>query len=676
MFRNIALAIWAGLASSTAAQQAFAQSSVLEIVSPLPGQMVGQDELLIVVRARDGRSIDPRSVELFIDDEDFTDEIKTSSESIRFLFRNGSGRRLKPGTHIARVTARLPDGTDIGDLEWRFLVDGSRASGAVAASRPALPIRGSTFIGTRNSDISGNRSLRQEPSAVYTVRTDLEAQYGAFTFPLKVFLTTDETNTAQPRNRFVVGARSKHLSVFVGDTNPRYSSLSLANTRARGAMAEVYLKPVRLSFTHGAVRRGIEIGDPSSSLVSPLLSAYERNITAARLALGGPKTVEFSLHALRAADDTTSGSSGSMPLQNIVAGSDLSVNFLKGRFGFAGGSAISVTTEDISRGVADKAEIDSLFDVDIPIDPADFRNIIILNTTTVPIRLDKLSSLAWYGEAHARALGHGLNAEYRSIGSSFFSAGNPYLINDRKILSISDRFRHLDGRLFGVIRYSRYSNFADDAFAIPLSNESISGSITVAPRNEVPTITVGYRTQARRRGTDELPLSNSRLNTFMLGTSKQIVWNRLRQNVQFSASLSTRADTVQPTLDNTALTTSIGFMNQLSRTLTTNLRYTRVGISYDNLDDRQVWHTGVGGATYQFEGFPLDLSGDVRLTHAGGSQLVSASDRYGFSVAGEYEVQPNMVVELRVGVDAYRDAVIEQARYTERYVTLRHRYTF
>jgi hypothetical protein len=133
---------------------------------------------------------------------------------------------------------------------------------------------------------------------------------------------------------------------------------------------------------------------------------------------------------------------------------------------------------------------------------------------------------------------------------------------------------------------------------------------------------------------------------------------------------------VQPLLDNIALTTTIGLMNQLARTVSTSVRYTRVGIRYVNLGDRQTFHTATGDIGYQFTSVPLDLNTSFRYTHAGGSTLVSSSNRYGISVGGQYELQQNMLVELQIGVDAFRDAELAEARYTERYVMLRHRYTF
>lgn len=655
------------------------QSSVLEIVSPVPGQMLGSEDLLIVVNVRGSYVIDPRSVQLFIDDDEYTDEVKVSDRSIRFLLRDGSGRRLRPGSHTARIVASLPDGTDVGNLEWHFMIDGAQRTAATnSRSRPSLPIRGTTYVGTRNSDISGDAALRQQPASVYAVRADLRAEAGAFSFPFKAYVTTNESSSSQPRNRFLIGAESKHLTVLLGDTSPAYSPLALDNTRTRGLLAEVYLKPLRLSMVRGQIRRGISSAQPTdqSTLASPLLSSYERTMTAARLSVGGERSVLFSLHALKASDDTTSVTFGSRPIENIVSGGDLEINVLKGRFGAAAGAAMSLTTEDISRGIADRAQIDSLFDVDLPFDPSDFRRIITLNTSTVPIRLDKLTSLAWYSNIHAKAIGHAITAEYRSIGGSYFSAGNPFLINDRKMYTISDRFRHADGRVFGVLRYMQYENFDDNEFVIPLDNRTWSANVTVAPRTKVPTLSGGFRRQERSQGTVDLPLSDSRLDSYSFGISQQfrIVGNR--QSVQVLGMRSTRFDRVQPGLDNVSLTGTVGLTNQISSTLSTSVRYTRVNVRYENLGDEQLYQTGTGDVYYQLKMIPLDLAAGARYTRSSGSEIVSPSKRYGGQLTAEYEIQRNMLIELGIGVDAYRDDVLPQAQYTERYITLRHRYTF
>jgi hypothetical protein len=630
--------------------------------------------LIVVVDIPGGATLDEESIELRLDGNVVDVEPKVSATSIRYLIRD----RLSAGRHDLAINARTVDGRPLATLEWFFRTLGD-PSLVRSATLPDKSFRGTTYIVTRNASFTGNRVLRQEPGATYVIRSDMTGKYGVFTFPVRAYLTTDETSTAQPRNRVLVGVESPWFSAYGGDTQPDYSPITLAGARARGILAEVHFPGVRLSFTRGTLRRAVDLisfSDPSQ-VASPFLNTFKRGLTAAQLAFGNRKTVEFRLHALKATDDTTSLSFGTRPIENVVAGTDLSVRALRGDLTFESGAALSLTTEDISRGVSDKAELDSLFEIDLPIDPADYDWLITLNPSTVPLRIDKLSSLAWYTTARANAFGHRVSLEYRSIGSAFFSAGNPFLVNDRRSVAITDRFRILADRLSGTLRFLHYETQPDAlALAIPLTSSMISSSFTIRPNPDLPTFTTGFRHNSRKRGDEISLLSNSRLFSISLGALHQFKSGTQTHTVQLMASRTDRSDRVNDQLDNVTTTVSAGLYEQLSTTVSANLQLTYVSIAYDSFDDRQNWTTVAGGFSKRLQSVPLRFSGQVRVAHAGASTLLTASNRFGGSVTGSYDLQQNMTLELQIGVDSFRDETIESARYTERFVSLRHRYKF
>ena len=246
-----------------------------------------------------------------------------------------------------------------------------------------------------------------------------------------------------------------------------------------------------MTANYGIVQRGVQGARVSEGFsidpFSSLPGSYRRTLAAFKLDFGSPRSVQFSINGLKAKDDTSAVNIGQEPLENLVAGSDLKVSLLRDRLQFESGAAMSITTEDISRGASDKSEIDSLFSTDIPIDPSDFDWLITLNPTTVPLRLDKLSSLAWYASSRASSFGHVLSAEYRSVGSTFFSAGNPYLQSNRNTIRISDRFRHRDGLISGILRYQHYGTpDASSPFGILVSSDLVSGQMNLSPGGDWP----------------------------------------------------------------------------------------------------------------------------------------------------------------------------------------------
>ncbi len=645
----------------------------IRIASPLPGHSVDDGALFVVLDVDPSFPVDPETIELTLDGNVVDMEPKVSSASIRYLIRD----RLSGGRHVIAFSARTIDGLVVDPVTWHFFVAGSERN--TQRSGPSRSIRGTTYAGTRNADISGNSALRQEPTATYVARTDITARYGAFTFPIKAYLTTDESSTAQPRNRVLVGAESRWLSLYGGDTQPEFGPLALTGARTRGVLAELRAPGVSLSVTHGRLRRAVDLLSLSDGgqVASPFLNTFERNMTAVRLAFGSARTVEFNLHALKARDDTTSLAFGTRPMENVVAGSDFTVRALQDRLAFDAGAALSLTTEDIARGVSDKAELDSLFETDLPIDPADFSWLITLNPSTVPLRIDKLSSLSWYAKARGRAFGHQVTTEYRSIGSAFYSAGNPFLVNDRRSFSITDRFRTLQDRLSGTLRFLRYGTQPDNSgLTIPLESRLYSANLTFRPNPDLPTVTTGLRINTRTRGDEISTLSDSRIVSASLGLLQQFSGSVMRHTVQVLAARTRRTDRINPALDNTTSTLTLGLYEQLSARLSANVQVTLVRIGYDTASDSQRWTSASGGLSRKWSSVPLRVSVDGRFARAGASTLLTGSNRYGGSVTGAYDIQRNMTLELQVGVDTFRDDVIEEARYTERFVSIRHRYTF
>ncbi len=659
-------------------QTARAQDAGWYVQSPTPAQVISDGQLFVYVAMEGASALDENTVEVFVDGQDLTRSAKISTESVRLLH----SARLGSGRHEILLSGRLLSGQRLPDLAWHFIVEGD--DGGVAAStarRRRADFKGKTLIDTRNSDISGLRDLRQEPVRSYAVRADAEGQYGAFRFPVKLYLTTDESALQQPRNRMSIGVEGPMFALYAGDRNPRIAPLILNGARTRGFHGEFHASTFHVETAIGRLRRGLESRNvelPPNEPILQLPGTFERNVTAVKLGFGRPSSVLFEISGLKARDDTSSIGFGYNPLENVVLGGDLTTRFLKGRLRFESGAAISLTTNDISRGVSTKAEIDSLFDTNLPIDPADLDWLITLNPSTVPLRPDKLTSTAWYANTRVTVPGHSIAAEFRTVGSAYFSAANPFLQSDRRTITISDRFRVEQGKVSGLVRYQNYQSLPDGGKRLELRSNLAEGRVNLSLRPDLPRITTGLRMQWRKRGdgTEGALAADMRVSTIMLGGTQSFQTGTVRHAARVHYTRTARRDDVNSLFDNTTHAFTVGAGESYSRSVRSDLQITHLVVNYAGQLGRQRWTTGAATVGYRFHHNDAEISLTIRNTRAGATSLSSASDRFGLMLTSSLNLQPNMRIELQAGYNDYSEDDNETNQYTERFVRLRHRYTF
>ncbi|MBT8400412.1 MAG: hypothetical protein KJO98_08050 [Rhodothermia bacterium] len=664
------------LFGSAAAQ---GQESQWFVQSPVPAQRIQDGELFVSVAIEGEVPLDETSVQVILDGIDVTKRARITTSSVRLLYTS----KLGPGRHDIEVTGALLSGQRLTDLAWHFEVEGEITAATPRRSPGArvADFRGKTLIDTRNADISGNRDLRQEPTRSYAVRADAEGSYAAFTFPVKLYLTTDESSVSQPRNRFMIGVEGPMFAAYAGDRNPRLAPLILNGARTRGFHGEFHGAGFHLETAIGRLRRGLEgrvLDTPVEEPLRQLPGTFQRNLTAVKLGFGHQESVLFSISGLKAKDDTTSIAFGENPLENLVLGSDLETRFLNGRLRFETGGAISITTNDISRGPATKAQIDSLFNTDIPIDPSDFDWLITLNASTVPIRLDKLKSTAWYFNTKVVVPGHTIAAELRTVGSAWYSAANPFLQPDRRTLTISDRFRVDGGRFSGLVRFQNYGSLSDGGERLKLTSNLVEGRVNIALRPDLPRFVTGLRMQWRERGTDPTDpvASDLQVSTASFGVTHTLKTGTVRHALNGFYTRTARRDKINSMFDNTTHAITLGATENFPKSIHTNLQLTHLIVNYAGELGRQRWTTLAGTVGYRFYNNDANVALTVRNTSAGATTFSAGSDRLGFILSGSLRLQNDMSIELQAGYDDYWEDVNNGNQYTEKFVRLRHRYTF
>jgi len=661
--------LWNTLVPNSAKAQ---ESDPWRIYSPAPDTLIGEGELFVVVSLEKTERLDPASVTFYLDGNDVTRLAKVSDTSIRLLYT----RTLGGGHHQIFITARNQEGSSLPKLGWQFSVEGP-VTAMVRTPKRRFDFYGTTAIDTRTSDFTGRRDLRQEPLHTYVFQVDAEGHYGAFTFPVRVYATTDEGSGAQPRNRFLLGARSKHFSMFFGDNSPIYNPLMLNGARVRGVSGEVNFGPLHFAGTHGLLRRGI-----APDVFQP--GTFERRLTAFRLGLGSRRSVLWNVNVVRGRDAINSipidiGVAGVKPQDNLVGGTDLSLRLFKGQLNLEGGASVSLKTEDTSRGPATKAEIDSLFDANLPFDPASYDWLITLNSSTVPLRADELSSLAWYVKGRASVYGNTLTAAFQNVGEAYASFGNPFLLSDRRSFSVTDRFRVLGNRLSGTLRFRHYGTPPrGDLSLATLTANMYGGQLVLSPWRGPTWLYVGYRLHDRGTTADGTgdQVSDTRVTTYSLGGYHLARTGEFQHGLSISFTRAEREDRVRPSLDNTTQTITAGLNEQLPFPLYFNIQVNRLTVRSGSLGTWQRLTTFSGRAGYQLDVPLINVSLGLQNTHTAETLLLPNSDRFGLFFRGTYRVRHNMDLELQAGYNKYREPVLHDNRYTERYIILRHRYTF
>ncbi len=653
-----------------------AQESQWYVQSPTAAQVIDDGQLFVSVHLSGEVALDETSVRVSIDGVDLTKKAKITTSAVRLLYTSDLG----PGRHDILVSGALLSGTRLPDLAWHVTIAGNPAAPPRRSSlSKRLDFSGKTQIDTRNSDLSGDRSLRQEPVRSYAVRADAEGQYGAFSFPVKLYLTTDESALAQPRNRIMIGVEGPMFALHGGDYNPRLAPLMLNGARTRGFHGEFHGAGFHVEATVGRLRRGLEgrvLDVPIEEPLRQVPGTFARNLTAVKLGFGDDRSVLFSITGMKAKDDTASIGFGQNPLENVVLGSDVTARLLNGRLRIESGAAISLTTNDIARGVATKAEIDSLFNTDIPIDPVDFDWLITLNASTVPLRIDKLSSSAWYLNTRVAVPGHTISAEVRTIGSAYFSAANPFLQSDRRTFTISDRFRLDRGRFTGLLRFQNYGSLPNGGARLKLRSNLLEGRLNLAVAPDKPRVTTGFRMQWRERGsaTDDILASNLRVITTTLGVAHTLRTGSVDHSGNVFYTRTARRDKINTTFDNTTHALSVGVGQRYPKNIHSNLQLTHLIVNYSDALGRQRWTTVAGTVGYRFHR-DAGASVTVQNTRAGATTFSSGSDRLGLILTSSVQVQSNMMIELQAGYDDYSEDR-GTGQYSERFIRLRHRYTF
>lgn len=675
-------------------QKIFAQSSDWAIISPQT-KIVKSGEFFFTANLNNGENLSSSLTKIFIDDKEITDKSKIQNKNVSFVYLEP----LISGKHRVIIVAKNLEGKEIETMIWSFEVKGFAGGMSKIASLPTkywlngLTINGKTDINSRSGSIRGRGSeLRQEPSSINNFNFIGLAEYKNFQIPIRIFTTSEESQNAQPRNRFQVGLVSDYFELYFGDTNVSLDDLVLSGTRVRGFDAKIRYKKVSFEFTKGEIQRGIEgevleydpttgfppanLRDDSTYVVG---GSFQRNITSGRLAFGTENKNEFGITFFKAKDDTSSIKNGDSPKENIVVGSDLTLEFKKNNnfLRFESGVAISITTNDISNGAISKADVDSLFDETLPFDPKEYEDFFTINISTYPVRIYEGSSTAYFGRGKIQFLTNLITAEYKRIGTSYNSFGNDFLRNDRKGYLLKDRFSILNRKITTSLSFENYDDNLSNNQITSRNTKVISGNLLIFPRIDLPSFSLMLRNQKRKSEQDSLGLreSDDSISTFNFGVNYNFQAFNLRHGINFNFSNNERSDNINPSSENSSRAIGFTLTEQFSFPLIVNLSYINLSVESKSLGTLQTQNSIDTTFRYKIKSYNLDLNLKLKNDFSSKTQNSESSNRFGTEFRTKYSFFSNMIFETVFGLSNF-DTQGKKKDYTELFMNFRYTYGF
>lgn len=232
---------------------------------------------------------------------------------------------------------------------------------------------------------------------------------------------------------------------------------------------------------------------------------------------------------------------GDAPRDNLVFGFDGELSFDDRRLTFQSAWAISLLNNNIWDGAMTLAQLDTALDdsadgfigrsydddgvvtavgfsLEEIVDPADFRDLFVVNAfmvPLVPVDLDALDqtpvaaimnmpSSAYKLRMRAYYYDNTFQIGYSQVGPQFSSLANPYLSSNVREFDLSDRVRLFGNTLTASFSYKHRNNKILRSVTDPYSQNTVVTNIIFTPGVDLPTVTMNLQSVGRSNGKTEL----------------------------------------------------------------------------------------------------------------------------------------------------------------------------
>jgi len=565
-------------------------------LSPDPSDVLDPDEVVIAVSLLRADSLVKRPVtQIFLDGADLTDRAVIDGDMI-VLVPSNIGISLSPGEHRVGVRLYRQDGNLYRAALQTFTVRGDPSFVYQQPISDAFATRLNVYAESRRELVSSSVSWYNRGGVQFT------GTKGSWRLLANAFVTSDESPSRQPQNRFYLGIASPWVSAGYGDSYPAFPSLVLAGKRIRGLSGSVRLGTVNLDVTYGETARGIE-GTLQSSFRSDSLAVeqeripgapyapiddttwgrfsygtYSRNLFAVRPSFGSGETWQWGVSWLSSSDDPSSIRFGTRPQENVVLGTDFVARFDGRRIELFGQAAFSAYNSDISSGTFTDAYIDSTYP-----DQAEtirqvrdiLSGIITVNDNLRPLSLEQPSTLAYELGVNLTYLQNALTVQYLFRGSDYTSFGQTFLRKDIQGFSVADRIRLRDNTVLLTLGYERLQDNTSNTKVATTVYTTFNAAVSYTSLSDIPSVTLGYTLYRNdnglgNAGADSLLAVNDYTHRVFLQASTTVSY-RGRHTLALTVSTSQRTDETVRASDVTSTLVSFSVTSRYAFPLMTAL---------------------------------------------------------------------------------------------------------
>ena len=554
--------------------QAFCQNNNYIVLTPEPNSIVNKGNLFVSVVLTPNIKFSDKEIKVLIDKTLVKVIPRINQNKLTFLYENS----LPDGKHHIEIFAKtLNEPSKYKIIEWFFFVNINTDSTTYIVfdknhnigTRQGIEklkqysFSGSLFADNRSEFLNGSgQALRQEPIYTRTLSFQALARCNNAQIPIRFFTTTDNYSQIQNRDFFQVGFVNKWMDISYGDINPMMDRLVLSGVRMRGVKAKLMAGGSSVQLYYGEMNSAVEGSVhkyvPGSGYIPPnfindsvykIPGTYKRMMMAGRFELGNKREhIKWGIHAFKAKDDINSIQHGLAPKDNIAAGSDLTFKLFKRSLVISFGAAVSAITNDISYGVANKAQIDTTFNTHLPYDPADYKDYLIMNSSTVPIIPKNFDYGAYFGSLAFTNKVQSFSLEYRRNGPQFFSLGNPLLRNNYEGYVVGERIWFWRKRLMLNGNYQDFSNDLNQSLIATMKTNIINGSMFFTYKNNWPNLVVNYMVQNRNAKNAVISLAtvDDRMEIFLTNLNYSKKFWGINHNFRLIYNQTKREDYIRP----------------------------------------------------------------------------------------------------------------------------------